>query len=111
MLRDETMVLVRPVEPADKDLIRAGFDRLSDESRYRRFLTPTSELGQPMLRYLTEVETDGLAVRLTLARPGDRLRHPDPQRPRLDLEPQRWVQLDRLAVEPGVDRSGGVHLQ
>jgi hypothetical protein len=56
MLRDETTVLVRPVEPGDKDLIRAGFDRLSDESRYRRFLTPTSELGQPMLRYLTEVD-------------------------------------------------------
>ena len=56
MLRDETMVLVRPVEPGDKDLIRAGFDRLSDESRYRRFLTPTLELGQPMLRYLTEVD-------------------------------------------------------
>ncbi len=56
MLRDETTVLVRPVEPGDQDLIRAGFDRLSDESRYRRFLTPTSELGQPMLRYLTEVD-------------------------------------------------------
>jgi GNAT superfamily N-acetyltransferase len=56
MLRDETMVLVRPVEPGDKDLIRAGFDRLSDESRYRRFLTPMLELGQPMLRYLTEVD-------------------------------------------------------
>jgi GNAT superfamily N-acetyltransferase len=56
MLRDETTVLVRPVQPGDKDLIRAGFDRLSDQSRYRRFLTPTSELGQPMLRYLTEVD-------------------------------------------------------
>ena len=56
MLRDETTVLVRAVEPGDKDLIRAGFDRLSDESRYRRFLTPTLELGQPMVRYLTEVD-------------------------------------------------------
>ena len=45
MLRDETMVLVRPVEPGDKGLIRAGFDRLSEEARYRRFLTATSELG------------------------------------------------------------------
>jgi RimJ/RimL family protein N-acetyltransferase len=47
---------VRAVEPSDKDLIRAGFDRLSDESRYRRFLTPTSKLTKPMLRYLTEVD-------------------------------------------------------
>ncbi len=56
LLRDETTVLVRPVEPGDEDLIRAGFDRLSDESRYRRFLAPTLELAQPMLRYLTHVD-------------------------------------------------------
>lgn len=56
MLRDETMVLVRAVEPSDKNLIRAGFDRLGDESRYRRFLAPTAELTEPMLRYLTEVD-------------------------------------------------------
>lgn len=55
-LRDGSTVLVRPVKPSDKDLIRAGFDRLSDESRYRRFLTPTSKLTEQMLRYLTEVD-------------------------------------------------------
>jgi RimJ/RimL family protein N-acetyltransferase len=47
---------VRAVEPSDKDLIRSGFDRLGDESRYRRFLTPTSKLTESMLRYLTEVD-------------------------------------------------------
>jgi RimJ/RimL family protein N-acetyltransferase len=57
-LRDGSTVLVRPVKPSDKDLIRAGFDRLSDESRYRRFLTPTSKLTEQMLRYLTEVDHD-----------------------------------------------------
>lgn len=55
-LRDGSTVLVRPVKPSDKDLIRAGFDRLSDELRYRRFLTPTSKLTEQMLRYLTEVD-------------------------------------------------------
>jgi GNAT superfamily N-acetyltransferase len=55
-LRDGSTVLVRGVEAADKDLIRAGFDRLGDESRYRRFFTPTTELTVGMLRYLTEVD-------------------------------------------------------
>jgi GNAT superfamily N-acetyltransferase len=33
-----------------------GFDRLSDESRYRRFLAPMPELTEPMVDYLTEVD-------------------------------------------------------
>lgn len=55
-LRDGSRVLVRAVDPSDKELIRAGFDRLGAESRYRRFLTPTSQLTASMLRYLTEVD-------------------------------------------------------
>ena len=34
----------------------AGFARLSDESRYRRFMTPIGELSPSQLRYLTEVD-------------------------------------------------------
>ena len=36
--------------------LRAGFERLSEESRYRRFLAPMQELSGSMLRYLTEVD-------------------------------------------------------
>jgi len=55
-LRDGAEVLVRPIEPGDRDALAAGFERLSDESRYRRFLGPVDHLGPSMLRYLTEVD-------------------------------------------------------
>jgi len=55
-LRDGSRVTVRPIRPQDAAPLRAGFERLSDESRYRRFLSPMQELSGPMLRYLTEVD-------------------------------------------------------
>jgi GNAT superfamily N-acetyltransferase len=33
-----------------------GFQRLSDESRYQRFLSPMPELSESMVRYLTDVD-------------------------------------------------------
>jgi GNAT superfamily N-acetyltransferase len=55
-LRDGTTVSVRPVGPEDKSLIQGGFERLSPESRYRRFLSPAPKLNDRMLAYLTEVD-------------------------------------------------------
>jgi RimJ/RimL family protein N-acetyltransferase len=55
-LRDGSVVLVRPIEPSDSDRLRRGFERLSDESRYRRFLSPMARLSESQLRYLTEVD-------------------------------------------------------
>ena len=55
-LRDGSRVTVRPIRPQDAAPLRAGFERLSEESRYRRFLSPMQELSGPMLRYLTEVD-------------------------------------------------------
>jgi hypothetical protein len=49
-------VAVRPIEPGDKAGLAAAFERLSDESRYRRFLSPHGRLSQAELRYLTEVD-------------------------------------------------------
>jgi GNAT superfamily N-acetyltransferase len=56
VLRDGTRVLVRPIEPDDKARLLEGFEHLSDESRYRRFLAPMPELSEATLRYLTEVD-------------------------------------------------------
>jgi GNAT superfamily N-acetyltransferase len=56
VLRDGTPVLARPIRPDDKQLLRDGFERLSEESRYRRFMAPVNELGDEQLRYLTEVD-------------------------------------------------------
>ena len=56
MLRDGSRILIRPIEPGDKDKLVEGFERLSPESRYRRFLTPMARLSPRLLRYLTEVD-------------------------------------------------------
>lgn len=54
---DGTPVRLRLVRPADKAAMRAAFERLSPESRYRRFFAAKTELSDADLRYLTE--TDG----------------------------------------------------
>ncbi len=49
-------VEIRPIEPEDKDALASGFDRLSERSRYRRFLSPRGPLTDAELRYFTEVD-------------------------------------------------------
>jgi ribosomal protein S18 acetylase RimI-like enzyme len=56
VLRDGTQVQLRLVGPDDKELLRAGFDRLSPESRYARFLAPKTSLSDDELRYLCEID-------------------------------------------------------
>lgn len=55
-LRDGTEVVLRPVVPEDKELMAAAFERLSPESRYRRFFSPVSELKPAFLEFLTEID-------------------------------------------------------
>ena len=47
---------IRPIAPEDKQALAEGFERLSDESRYRRFLAPRGSLSDAELRYFTEVD-------------------------------------------------------
>lgn len=49
-------VEIRPIEADDKDALARGFDRLSERSRYRRFLSPRGPLTESELSYLTEVD-------------------------------------------------------
>jgi GNAT superfamily N-acetyltransferase len=56
VLRDGTAVRLRLVLPEDKEILRAGFERLSPASRYARFLAPKSQLSDDELRYLCEVD-------------------------------------------------------
>ena len=55
-LRDGSRVVVRPVRADDRERLRAGFERLSPESRYQRFLAPMAELSEADLTYLTDVD-------------------------------------------------------
>lgn len=57
-LMDGTRISMRPIEPVDKAAIREGFDHLSDESRYRRFMGGVKRLTDPILEALTEVDHD-----------------------------------------------------
>ena len=47
---------MRAIAPEDKEVLRDGFARLSEDSRYQRFLTPIAELTDSQLAYLTEVD-------------------------------------------------------
>lgn len=72
MLRDRSRAIVRPIRPADKAALSDAFERLSDESRYRRFLSPLPELRPMDLVYLTEVDHhDHEALAALDARTGD----------------------------------------
>jgi RimJ/RimL family protein N-acetyltransferase len=55
-IHDGAHVDVRPIEPGDADALRAGFERLSLESRYERFLSPLDHMSNAMVRYFTEVD-------------------------------------------------------
>jgi GNAT superfamily N-acetyltransferase len=55
-LHDGSVIRVRQVQPGDKGAIATGFERLSPESRYRRFFSPLKHLTETDLRYLTEVD-------------------------------------------------------
>ena len=70
-LRNGHPVALRPIEPADRDRLAAGFEALSPASRRLRFLGSVTTLSDAHLRYLTEVDgTDHVAwVALDLADP------------------------------------------
>jgi GNAT superfamily N-acetyltransferase len=56
VLRDGTKVRLRLIRPDDRELLRAGFERLSSESRYARFFAPKTSLSDDELRYLSELD-------------------------------------------------------
>ncbi len=55
-LRDGSSVVIRPLTPDDGELLRSGFERLSERSRYLRFQTPLTELRDEQLSYLTAID-------------------------------------------------------
>ena len=55
-LRTGEEILIRPIRAEDRDELAAGMERLSPESRYRRFFLPTAGLSPAALDYLTEVD-------------------------------------------------------
>lgn len=55
-LTDGTLVVLRLVRPADKALLNDGLEKMSSESRYRRFFSMRKKLSDKELTYLTEFD-------------------------------------------------------
>ena len=55
-LRDGSAVVVRPIDAGDRAAIEGIFERLSEQSRYQRFMTAIDELSPSQLEYLTDVD-------------------------------------------------------
>jgi GNAT superfamily N-acetyltransferase len=55
-LRDGSSVVVRDVRPDDRDLFVKGFESLSPESRYRRFMFHKKGLREEELDFFTQVD-------------------------------------------------------
>jgi RimJ/RimL family protein N-acetyltransferase len=72
-LRDGTRVRLRPVIPEDKQRLVEGLERLSQESRYRRFMTAVARIPPRQLAYFTEIDyVDHHAIgALALDEPGE----------------------------------------
>lgn len=71
-LADGGVILVRPIRADDKGRLAAAFERLSEESRTRRFLSPVKSLNAERLAYFTEVDHDE-HVALVALDPGNRM--------------------------------------
>ena len=56
VLRDGSVVLIRPVTDDDAPLLVDGFSRLSEQSRWMRFLLAKTALTDAELGYLTGVD-------------------------------------------------------
>ncbi len=57
-LRDGTRILLREARPEDADLVRLGFEQLSDRSRHFRFLRAMPRLSDDDLSFLSSIETN-----------------------------------------------------
>jgi RimJ/RimL family protein N-acetyltransferase len=55
-LPDGKTIAIRPIEPGDEAHVESIYDRMSPESRRRRFLVAPSQLGADDLRRLTDVD-------------------------------------------------------
>ena len=55
-LHDGRAALVAPLHPDDRERYLSGVSQMSEESLYKRFMTPIARLSESQLRYLLEVD-------------------------------------------------------
>jgi acetyltransferase len=57
-LRDGTRAIVRPIRPEDRQIEREFVRKLSNESKYFRFMSAIRELNEAMLNHFTQIDYD-----------------------------------------------------
>jgi RimJ/RimL family protein N-acetyltransferase/nucleotide-binding universal stress UspA family protein len=82
---------IRQIEPSDRELLARAFDRLSPESRYRRFFSTVSSLSDRQLDYLTEVDHHDHEALIAL----------DPDDGEA-VAVARYVRIDEKVAEPAI---------
>jgi RimJ/RimL family protein N-acetyltransferase len=55
-LADDRAVRIRPIRPDDRERLQLSHTRLSDESRYRRFMSSKPHLSTSDARYLVDID-------------------------------------------------------
>jgi GNAT superfamily N-acetyltransferase len=60
-LRDGSVAIIRPLQPADASMVREGFEHLSAVERYRRFIFDQEHLTTAEAAELTTVDRDHVA--------------------------------------------------
>jgi len=93
-LRDGTPIVLRLLAPEDRELLRRGFERLSSESRYARFLVPKPRLTDDELRYLCEIDQEAHFALGAIREDGDGRGNP------VGLGIARFIRLPDRAGEP-----------
>ena len=58
LLRDGTSLVVRPIRSEDRQIEKEFVQRLSDESKYYRFMSALRELNDTMLDHFTQIDYD-----------------------------------------------------
>lgn len=90
-LRDGTEIEIRPITPADRTGLADAFDRLSPESRYRRFFSGVPRLTDRELDYLVDVDHHDHEALLAI----------DP-RTREGIGVARYVRIGPASAEPAL---------
>ncbi len=90
-LTDGTQIRIRQISPDDREALAAGFERLTPESRYRRFFSAVPELSEEQLDYLTQIDhRDHEALVAIDESTGD------------GIGVARFVRIDARAAEPAI---------
>ncbi len=73
-LADGSHATLRMIRPSDKPQIVDGLGRMSETSRYRRFLSAKRSLSESELRYLTEIDGENHVAIVALEADGGETR-------------------------------------